>query len=118
MRRTREVKVGEATATVKELTVAEIRAWLKDMENPNQAGLVDDTVGAVLFDELAFSELARMVDGVTMEDMADLAPSEIRALIEVAKEVNADFFSMRDRVVEAGRQVLEAAQPAAHARSS
>jgi hypothetical protein len=115
MRRTREVKVGDTSGTVKELNVAEIRAWLKDMESPSQGNLADDAVGAVLFEELGLSELARMVDGVSLDD---LTPSEIRALIEAAKELNADFFAMRDRVVEAGRQVLEAAQQAVHDRSS
>lgn len=104
MRRTREVKVGEVTATVKELTVAEIRAWLKDLEAADETE-EPDLIGLALFEEVSLDDLRKMVS-ITAEEADNLAPSELRQLIEVAKELNADFFALRGRLLTVGQADL------------
>lgn len=102
MRIIREHPLGDRKVMVKELTVAEIRAWL--------AGKVElgDLVDTMLFEELTLSDIEQLTD-LTAEEIDHLAPSEIDALLPVLKEVNARFFVMRERVAMMGRQLL--AQP-------
>lgn len=100
MRVIREIEVGGRKVRVKELTVGEIRAWLKD------SGMVSgDLVDAALFEEFSLPDLMRMTD-LTTEAVADMAPSDLRQVFAVAEEVNADFFAMRSRALALGRAAL------------
>lgn len=85
MRVIREIEVGGLKIQVKELTVGEIRAWLKD------SGMVSgDLVDAALFEEFSLPDLLRMTD-LTTESIAGLAPGDLRQVFAVAEEVNRDF---------------------------
>ena len=100
MRVIREIDLGDKTVQVKELTVGEIRAWLKD------SGMVSgDLVDAALFAEFSLPDLQRMTD-LSIEDVAGLAPSDLRQVFAACEEVNADFFAMRRRALALGRAAL------------
>jgi hypothetical protein len=103
MRITREIDLNGRRVTVKELTVAEIRAWLVEAEAGVQAGF--DLVGQVLFEQLNFADIARMSD-LNISEMDALTPSEVRAVAEACESVNADFFLMRARLATAGARLL------------
>ncbi|WP_375738075.1 hypothetical protein [Pseudomonas boanensis] len=92
----REIRIGERRVTVRELTVAEVRQWLNDA-----AGKVSvDTVDAMLFEEISLPDLARMTS-LDVESMGDWQPSQLREVIAAAKDLNKDFFAMRERIVSA-----------------
>ena len=104
--REKKVPLADREVTVRELTTAEIRAWLRDVDaSPDKEGDVD-LVGNMLFDDATFDDLMRMSDA-TAELLEQAPPSQIRALRDACKEVNADFFAMRLRIAEVGRRALE-----------
>lgn len=102
--REKKVPLADREVTVRELTTAEIRAWLRDVDASPDADV--DLVGNMLFDDATFDDLMRMSDA-TAELLEQAPPSQIRALRDACKEVNADFFAMRLRIAEVGRRVLE-----------
>jgi len=96
----REIEVAGFKVQVMELTVADIRAWLKD------SGMVSgDLVDAALFEEFSLPDVVRMTD-LTTESLALLAPSDIRQVMAACEQVNADFFAMRSRALALGRAAL------------
>lgn len=100
MRLLREIQVAGLKVVVRELTVAEIRAWLD--------GKVDETpdlVDSFLSEEIALSDLPVMSD-LTREAIDGLTPSEIDDVIAACREVNARFFAMRARLAEVGQRIL------------
>ena len=100
MRAIREIEVAGRKIRVRELTVGEIRAWLKD------SGMVSgDLVDAALFEEFSLPDLQRMTN-LTTEAIAGLAPSDLREVFKACEEVNADFFAMRSRALALGRAAL------------
>lgn len=103
MRVIREIDLGGKVVQVKELTVGEIRAWLKD-----SGAVSGDVVDATLFEDSSLPDLTYMTD-LTPSGIAELAPSELRRVFDVAHEVNADFFLMRIRVLALGRAALQGA---------
>ncbi|MCU0839827.1 MAG: hypothetical protein MUE49_14075 [Rhodospirillales bacterium] len=105
MRVIREIEVAGRAVQVRELTVGEIRAWLKDASAPG-----GDLIDAALFDEFSIPDLCRMTD-LKVGEIDALLPSEIRTIAAVAQEVNADFFAMRGRLATLGRSVMSAPSP-------
>lgn len=100
MRVVREIEVAGLKIQVRELTVGEIRAWLKD------SGMVSgDLVDAALFEEFSLPDVLRMTD-LTTETIAVLVPSDVRQVMAVCEEVNVDFFAMRSRALALGRAAL------------
>ena len=108
MRVTREVMVGGRSVHVKELTVGEVRAWLRGVASSDS-----DIVDALLFEEFDPPAILQMTD-LTLEQFDQLLPSEIRALAEHCRELNPDFFSMRRRMVKAQETLLAGLSSAAH----
>jgi len=86
----------------RELTVTEIRDWLKSMEAQVQA---PDLVGDSLLPQFTLDDLERMTDA-TPETLAGMTPSELRQLGDDCKAVNADFFDLRERIEDGGRRLL------------
>ena len=98
MRQMTEVEVGERRITVRELSVGDVRVWLKELEAvPEKI----DLVGEGLIDGVSLADIARMTD-LKVSDMDALAPSEIAALGVACRQVNVDFFGFRDRLVRVG----------------
>mgnify|MGYP001000146575 CR=1 FL=1 len=96
MRVIREIEVGGRTVQVRELTVGEIRAWLKDAQFATA-----DVVDLLLFADIDLPALRRMTN-LDDADLDAMPSSDVRQVIEAAREVNADFFAMRDRVMATG----------------
>ncbi len=89
---TREVDVCEMTVTVKELTVAEIRAWLSEPTPTNDDREIDLLTDLMNFDGIGMDELHRFTD--LKKDMIEqLPPSAISKIAAVIKELNTVFFN-------------------------
>lgn len=85
-----------------ELDVSEIRAHLRKSAEAFSGGDGDfDVTAVMLFEGVSFADLTAMSD-VTDEELGRLAPSEIKVIIAACREVNADFFAMRARLLNVG----------------
>ena len=101
-RLTQDVQVDALNrrVVVRELDVSEIRAHLRRAaESFTLADGEVDVAGVLLFDGISFSDLQAMSD-VNAEELGRLAPSEIKAIIAACREVNADFFGMKSRLLK------------------
>lgn len=87
---------------IRELTLAEIRCWMKTMGEE-----IVDTVNVSLIEGEDIADL-RLLTTLTADDLGLMTPSELRQALAFAKEVNADFFAMRQRVADLSRQLLSA----------
>ena len=93
------IEIAGITVAVRELTVAEIRAALKMEESDGKSSADTDAVDMFLFADISLPDICRMTD-LTLEKMAELKPSELRQVAESCREVNADFFALRGRVLK------------------
>lgn len=100
MKRTKEVELDGRTVTVRELTVAEVRLWLKDLDQLREGAI--DLVTEGIMADASLGDVARMTD-LTPEALDDLTPSQIEVVITVCREINPHFFRLRDRLLEAAR---------------
>lgn len=81
--------------TVRELTVAEVRAWVVE----SQASSYRDPLHALALlslpgETVGLDELARLCDA-TPDDLEQFTPGEIQPLLEAAKALNPLFFQLR-----------------------
>ena len=79
MRKRKSIKIDDREITVYELKVRDII---------DLAGLFDG--GSPV--EILRSELHRITD-LSPDDLTEMAPSELRQILDVAREVNADFLA-------------------------
>lgn len=93
MRAAHTKTIGAYTFEVRELIVAEIRIWLADLLNQHEP----DLVAEALFEELSLGDIPRLTS-LTAEQLESMAPSEIKQVIALAKEVNGDFFGLRAKL--------------------
>ncbi len=107
MRITKQITVADRAVTIRELTVADIRVWLKSLETVTAEF---DLVGSELIDGTDLADLAIMTD-LTAADLDASTPSELRQVFDACREVNADFFALRGRLEQIGQAAL--ASPAA-----
>lgn len=106
---------GDLSVLFRELTLGEIRQWVAtvaanaaaESDKSGSNGVVD----TLLFDEFSTSDIVLLTD-LTDDDLANMAPSEIDAIYQRCKVVNARFFAMRDRLSEIGRAAMDQAIPA------
>jgi len=98
MRKRDTLKIDEREITVKELTVREI---LEIAELKNTGGERDLTLA--VFKEEFGNYLPKAIEGVNLDEMLEMAPSELKAIYDKFKEVNTVFF---DIAREAGLGVL------------
>lgn len=99
---TQSVQLGELRVAVRELTVGEIRAWIKRMAEVGNPDLVSDT----LLPDISLMDLQAMTD-LEPEQMEALTPSQLRTVLEACREVNKDFFGLRENVQALGHRLLE-----------
>jgi len=90
---TREVVLDdELTVTVKELTVAEIRAWLSEVKPDSEEPQFDLITDLLSFDGIGIEELYKFTD--LNKDQIEVLPlSAIQKISAVIKEVNSVFFN-------------------------
>lgn len=99
------VDLSGRLVTVKELTVAEVRAWLVETE----AGLHVDPLHALAFEDCGLADLVRMCDA-TAEELEAYAPSDLAPLVEACKGLNPHFFRVRAALSGAARVMLAEAE--------
>ncbi len=102
MRLTQTLTLNDRTITIKELTVGEIRAWLKALENPAQTDVAD----LALMADFRVSDLTVMTD-LSAADFDSMAPSELRQVWDKCREVNGDFFGLMGRLEVVGQAALK-----------
>lgn len=100
MRALVEKEVAGIRFGIRELTLAEIRIWMK-----TQGEQEVDAINATLIEGEDISDLC-MLTTLTAEDLEAMTPADLRQAFAAAKEVNADFFGMRQRVADLSRQLL------------
>lgn len=107
MRHSSMVVIAGRPVAVRELTAAEVRAWLKDIATTDPAAEID------LADWLLFEdEGLRLVDFCRMTDLspADLeafsVQTDLEALYAKCKEVNPRFFLAYGRLLARGMAAL------------
>ena len=92
----RTVTIRDIKVTVRELTVADVRAWIKQMSE----GVAFDLVGDGLFQE----ENGSLHDVLVMTDLdaneaEQMTPAEISTILEKCRKVNPHFFILRRGIV-------------------
>lgn len=98
MRLQKIITIDDRRITVKEITVREIRSFWQDMETEPAAGI-----------EGLYSVLSRFVpvavEGIALEGLDDLAPSELQLLYDTFMEVNTVFFKAA-RLIEGENPII------------
>ncbi len=94
------IEVGGQTVQVHELTVADIREALKleEMEGNREEDVVAGAVDMFLLDGIALPDLLKMTD-LTREAMETMTPTELKEVESACREVNADFFALRGKIL-------------------
>jgi len=87
------------TITVKELTVGDVRDWLRSLSDLQGF----DAVDAALFQDegCSIDDLLRMTD-IEKSELDQLAPADVVKIIDKCKKVNPHFFRFRAAMVEIG----------------
>lgn len=98
MRNEKVIPIAKKEITVKEITVREIRTFWQDMETEPKIGI-----------EGLYNVLSRFIPvcmtGMTVADLDDMTPSEIKTLYSTFQEVNVDFFEAA-RMIEGEDPIL------------
>lgn len=94
MRLTKKIQLGATECTVHELTVAEVRTWMKEADTTGSA----DVLGSFLVPEVSLADLTRM-STATLEAMEALTQSELALLVATARELNPYFFDLRAKLL-------------------
>lgn len=99
MDRTVTLEQKNLTVTVRELTVADVRDWLRQMHEEPKL----DAVDAILFQEegAAIDDVLRMTD-LDAAELDQLTPAEVARVIEKCKKVNPHFFRFRATLIDTG----------------
>ena len=104
MRKTKEMRIGERTITVNELTVAQV-AELFD-------GFTADRVvhkAELLVNSAVPIEAVLLATGMTAEQLAgDIYPSELAEIWQAVEEVNDFLSQLLGRMAQAGREMVAA----------
>jgi len=99
MERTVTLEHLNLTVTVKELTVGDIRTWLREIQELKGFDLVD---GALFQEEGAsIDDLLRMTS-LDKAEVDQLTPADLAKVLEKCKKVNPHFFRFRAAVLELG----------------
>lgn len=83
----RVVYLRGLVVTVRELSVAEVRAWVMEIE----AGEPAEPFHAMPFDGFSLADLARMSNAAIIQ-LEAYTPSELEPLVSAARSLNPDFF--------------------------
>ncbi|MBF0137467.1 MAG: hypothetical protein HQL65_14615 [Magnetococcales bacterium] len=100
VRRTKEVELEGQKITIRELTVAEVRHWFKDLEQVQEGSI--DLVNEGIVADASLGDVVRMTD-LQVADLDEMTPSTIETLIVACREINPNFFRLRDRLLKAAR---------------
>lgn len=95
---TKTVAIAGIDVLVREITVGQVRDWLRDLDAQG------DAVDVCLFDDISLPDLYRMTS-LTREQADVMAPRQLREVVEAARALNADFFAMRARLAQLGARL-------------
>lgn len=79
MAKSKTIKIDDREITVKELKVKVVRLWFEMSETK------EDNIMTII------NQFLPLVTNLKIEDVEDMAPSELKLIWEAFKEVNADF---------------------------
>ena len=88
-----ELTIGSRTVIVRELSVKQVRGWMSDADKKGE----QDIIASMLFDDCDFSTIAIMTD-LSVDEMGDMLPSELRTVVKECQAVNSHFFGMARRM--------------------
>lgn len=100
----RVVEIKGLTATVRELTVAEVRDWVAEIES----GANVDPLRSMVFDDCGLDDLARMSDADAAV-LESFTASELEPLRGACKALNPYFFKVRAILIGIARHLQEEA---------
>ncbi len=85
---TKTITVGGQEITVREVSVGEIRAWMKELE------LEDTDVMDVALTQGYHMSAVRLITGLSRDQLDEMLPSERRVVAQECEKVNGDFFGL------------------------
>jgi hypothetical protein len=85
---TKTIQVNGQEVTVRELSVAEIRAWMKELE------ISETDVMDVALHKGWHMSAVRLITGLSREQLDEFLPSERRLIAQTCEAVNGDFFDL------------------------
>lgn len=94
MRKKKDLKLDDREITVKELTVREIL----EVGNELSEQVKGEDFGLDLLKKALGKHFSKAIDGLTLESLLELAPSEIDLVYKAFKEVNKVFFVVVDQM--------------------
>lgn len=101
MRMSKKVRLGDREVVVSELTVAQVRQLLEEMERPGEVHVLD-----MMFKD-APAQALTMSTGLSFEDLEQYAPSELEPLKEAFLETNPFFVKLIEDLARIGQEVLK-----------
>lgn len=100
MQRSKNIPVGDKEVTVTELSVAQIRDLLDQIEE-YKVGTID-----LLFPDGVPAVAVAKSTGIDLERLEDYPPSELKTIIDGVENINPFFANMLTRLAKAGNQIL------------
>jgi len=88
MRNSKPIEIDDKKITVYELTVAEI------IEIGNTKAIKDRSTDLGDFKTILDNYLPKALSGVTVDDLIKMAPSDLKKIYDIFREVNATFFDV------------------------
>ncbi len=85
---TKTITIGGQEITIREVSVGEIRAWMKELE------LSETDVMDVALHKGWHMGAVRMITGLSREQLDEFLPSERRLIAQTCEAVNGDFFDL------------------------
>jgi len=101
MRKEKPFKIGDKKFTARELRVKQIVTITDSLGKDAEISDID-----MLFPDRLPSGALAMSLGMTGEELAEYAPSEIETMIDAVEEVNPTFAGLMQRLANLGRAAL------------
>lgn len=98
---------GDLEVEFCELTVADVRAWLRELDAAAAAPSDIDLVYDLALEGVDVPEMLRTTS-LGRANIEQLTPSQLRECDRLMREVNPDFFTFRARLEALGRAALQA----------
>lgn len=88
-----KIKIGARDVTVKELTVGDIREYLKLEESDIVKGKAIDPVTDLMLEDMSLRDIVMMTD-LSIEDVDVFTSRELLELVKACREWNPGFFTL------------------------
>lgn len=91
----KSITVAGKNITVTEMTVNNARDWLMQSIIPEDVEV--DVVQEMLLDDISIRDIIKM-SSISEAEAGKMRPSDLKAIAAVCKEMNPDFFMLRNQV--------------------